>query len=133
MNRIILALILIQLAGCSSNPSRVVTEEPKVSSKKRYIEDVFRRQNQAMSQIILLPVDELDQTIQQSLIDAEQSVTILCKVLNDIASLHSEGKKESVVQKLKVSRSIKDCEKATLALELVLQQARDQLSSHDEI
>jgi hypothetical protein len=135
MTRSILAVLFIHLCGCSINPSQPVPEEQNVKSKKqykRYIETVFRRQNQAMSQIILLPVDELNKKTQQNLADAEQSVTTRCKVLNEIASLRSEGKKESMFQKLKVSRSINDCDAATRELEVILEQVYIQLNQ-DEI
>lgn len=122
--------------GCSIHPTQPSEDELKNSSKKRYkryVEDVFRRQNQAMSQIILLPVDSLSSDIQRELLNAEQAVTKRCKVLNDIASLHSEGKKESMMQKLKVSRSVKDCENATRDLELIMERAQMELSNHDDI
>jgi len=129
MIRILFVLILIQITGCSISQLNPTDEGQHVNSKqhyKRYVEEVFRRQNHAVSQMILLPIDELSDEMQLKLLDAEHSLTQRCKVLNDIASLRSEGKKESMLQKLKVSRSIKDCEAATHALEAVLEQAHSE-------
>ncbi len=136
MLRILLVLIFFNLCGCTTSPTREITQKSEARANKqykRYIENVFRRQNRAMSQIILLPVDELGVSVQQDLLNAEQSATSRCKVLNDIASLRSEGKKESMLQKLKVSRSIRDCENATLELEYLLERASEELMRLEEV
>lgn len=136
MIRILFVVIVIQITGCSTSPLNPTDEKQQVNSKqhyKRYVEAVFRRQNHAMSQMILLPIDELSGEMQLKLLNAEHSLTQRCKVLNDIASLRSEGKKESMLQKFKVSRSIKDCEAATHELEAVLEQARTELLTPGQV
>jgi hypothetical protein len=128
--RLFLFTVILLCFGCATNSERLTSPNGESLSKdrfKQYVESVFKRQNQAMSSMIMMPVDELSTDLQAQLLDAEHSVNTRCKALNDVANLHIDGKKESMFQKLKISRSVNDCDAATLQLEAVLERASEEL------
>ena len=78
---------------------------------------IFRRQNTATSQVMILTLDEEDNT----LVAAEQVMQDACVELNAYAIRLRDGLGENLLQQQQVFNSLDDCEAATRHLEVLLQ------------
>jgi hypothetical protein len=81
----------------------------------RYVESVFRLQNNLTSQTMLLEDVEAEHVLQ-----AEQKMHTACAALNDYASKDMDGLSISLSLSRRVEQSAAQCEKAALQLQTVL-------------
>lgn len=109
------------LSGCV-NLGEIPSDEIKPQGFAAYAEEVFRRQNNATSQVMTLSPDDLDDPEQyDALLTAEKNMQSACELLNDYASHSQEGEKMTLLFRSRVGISVKKCDHATQKLETLLQ------------
>jgi hypothetical protein len=92
------------------------------------VESLFRRQNQASHQVMMLLLDDSENIDLEKIEQAEFSMLEACKPLNEFAILERDNQKISLSNKQKILRSIPVCEQKTETLEKLLQQLLKRIS-----
>ena len=92
------------------------------------VESLFRRQNQASHQVMMLLLDDSENIDLEKIEQAEFSMLEACKPLNEFAILERDNQKISFSNKQKILRSIPVCEQKTETLEKLLQQLLKRIS-----
>ncbi len=85
------------------------------------VESLFRRQNQASHQVMMLLIEEPENIDLEKIEQAELSMLEACKALNEFAVLERDNQKISLSKKQKIISSIPACEQKTSDLEKLLQ------------
>ncbi|MFI3119135.1 MAG: hypothetical protein QX203_04075 [Methylococcaceae bacterium] len=112
--------LLALLPGCTLW-TEIVDEQIPPGSFSSYAETVFRRQNSAISQLMMLSLDELENNnIYAELLAAEKSLQKACAPLNSYAEKHQEGESTSLLLSARVGKSINACDSATTTMEALL-------------
>lgn len=110
---IIISFLLI--SGCSV--FKIPLGQEKISQLREEAESIFRRQNTATSQVMILTLDEEDST----LVEAEQAMQDACAELNAYAVRLRDGLGDNLLQQQQVFNSLNECDAATKHLEVLLQ------------
>ena len=84
----------------------------------RYVENVFRLQNNITSEIMAL--QETDATDNQGLLKAEQYMQEACAPLNEYVSRESEGLDTGLFLRRRVEKTAVDCEQKALKVKALL-------------
>ncbi len=110
MKQWLMALLLMaMMPACSLVDA--VTHEQELTV---YAENLFRRQNELTSQLMMLDsLSDDDNEIYQ----AELRMHEACKLLNDFAQYQMEGKSIGILFKRRVKNSLPECDEAIQELE----------------
>lgn len=118
--------LMLFSAGCSM--INTVTpdghyESRTISEFEVYAEDVFRRQNQASSELIMLLIDSESDGGERYhiLLDAEERILNACKSLNHIAAMTVANQPVDMNLKYQVMTSVSECDYTTRDVEEILQ------------
>ncbi len=85
-----------------------------------YAESIFRRQNQATQQVMILLEDDLTTEEEERLSEAELQMYKACHLLNEAANREMEGKNISVYFQGQVKLSFKACDESVKNMESIL-------------
>ncbi len=85
------------------------------------VESLFRRQNLASHQVMMLLLEEPENIDLEKIEQAESSMLDACRPLNEFAILERDNQKISLSKKRKIISSVPICEQKTIALEKLLQ------------
>jgi hypothetical protein len=87
-----------------------------------YAEAVFRRQNHATSQLMMLSLEDVEdsETI-DALLNAEKSMQTACETLNQYAEQSQEATSTSLLLRARAGKSVVNCDHATQILERLLE------------
>ena len=117
------------LQGCVLLPWETITpSDVKIADTeefKKYVEQVFRRQNKVTNQLIEIfeeEPDNIDEETYDALEDAEEEMQDACVVLNKIAAQKSHEEKISLQLKYKALKTVGHCDRATKNVENLLAQ-----------
>lgn len=113
-----LPLLFSQLTACSL--WQPATDTPSVTSLSAYAEAVFRRQNSAISKVMMLGLDEDESPAYERILAAEKSVQTACAALNDYAELAQDGENTGLLLSARAGKSLQACDAATTELERLL-------------
>ncbi len=113
MKRWWLAVLLIPITACSLIDA--LTHEQELTA---YAENLFRRQNELTSQLMMVDAADDDEIYQ-----AEMEMHEACKLLNDYARFQMEGKSMGILFKRRVKNSLPECDEAIQELEDCLEDA----------
>ncbi len=116
---IIMVVVINALQGCTvPSPKRYWD---KAVDFRDYAEQVFRRQNQINSEILMLLDEDVDDSESYAkLIEAEQNLQEQCQLLNEYAVRERDGVEITLLFKQKVQASVDDCETAMQEADLLL-------------
>ncbi len=103
------------LASCSIAQKPLRIKE----NMSKYAESIFKRQNLATQQFILLEED-LTPAEQERLSETEMQMFSACRLLNEAANLEMEGKKISFYFQGLIKNSLKECDDSVKKMELLL-------------
>jgi len=94
-------------------------ETRTVDEFKVYAENVFRRQNQASSKLIMLLIDNETSDLENynSLVEAEERILDACWPLNNIVVMKIENQPIDLSTQYKVMNTISDCDYITRDVE----------------
>ncbi len=96
--------------------------EPSSQHFAAYAEAVFRRQNHATSQMMLLSLEELeDKQVFEKLLGAEKSMQRACEALNAYAEQNQNGLSSNLLLRARAGKSVIACDEATKILENLLE------------
>jgi len=121
----VLATVTLLLHGCATVTIRTAGGGEKtmtIEAFSKYTEAVFRRQNRASDQVIML-ADEVDQPTYQKLADAEEKMLEACRPLNEIAARQRDQESVGLTLKLEIAPTIDACDRATTRRETLLRVA----------
>jgi hypothetical protein len=115
------------LAGCAGITT--YSEDGRIETRSQqdfetYAESVFRRQNEAGSELAMIYMDldgDADANSIETLSSAEDRMLDACRPLNDAALLQVKGEEPGFFKKLHVMNSLSRCERYTGELEYLLQ------------
>lgn len=119
MKCILIFLSLFSLLSCSS--LHFFTTPFDHTKLGNQVESLFRRQNQASDQVMMLLLEEPSNIDLESIEKAELTMLEACKALNEFAILERDNQKISLSKKQQIIKSIPSCEQKTAALEKILQ------------
>lgn len=119
MKRLIIFLSVLFLCNCNTLYLPLSLTQGSLETK---IETLFRCQNQASAQVMMLLVEEDNSPELDNLEHAEQLMLDACKPLNNYAVLERDNQKISLGQKQKALDSIHPCTKETEKLEIMLKE-----------
>jgi hypothetical protein len=88
---------------------------------ERYVEDVFKLQNQVTSQVMLL-LESGDIQSEQPVMKAEQHMQEICSPINEYASRDIDGLTIGFFLRRQVEKSAEDCDKAAHEVTVLLKQ-----------
>lgn len=112
-------MVLIILSGCTIGKS-----DPTFSTQSfaAYAESVFRRQNNATSQVMMLSTEEVavDQKDFNGLLAAEKKMHHACTDLVAYAQASQIENSTSLLQRARAGKAINACDQATYTLESLL-------------
>ncbi len=114
----LLVLLLLPTAGCAISSDSGYWR--KTFSFEQYAEDIFRRQNQITSRILMLSEDGVEVENMDDLLEAEQELEDACQLLNEYAVRERDGVAMGFLFKRKVQNSVEDCEDAIHDVESML-------------
>ena len=124
-SNLLLLHLLLMLTGCViSHPAQ---DGKNTLSFSEYVEDVFRRQNNIVSEILIIIEDDADETDHAELIRSEQNLQEACKLLNEYAVRERDELTMGLIFKRKVKNSVAGCEKAIENAESLLDDTRNNL------
>jgi hypothetical protein len=109
------------LAGCMTLGD-IPGGEDDPQSFAAYAEDVFRRQNNATSEVMTLSPDQVGDAAQyEALLSAEKNMQSACELLNDYAQRTQDGENTNLLFRSRVGIAVKNCDRATYKLETLLE------------
>lgn len=115
-----LFLMSLTLFGCAGQQLRV-EKVPQTMSFAAHAEAVFRRQNAATSQIMMLALDDVDAPeIYEALLKTEKNMQLACVDLTAYAVQSQTQSSASLMMRVRAGKSIYACELATSQLEKLL-------------
>lgn len=118
-----LVFIMMVLTGCAAPFERGYGAKRQSREEfERYVEDVFRLQNNMTSEVMMLMENEDNSQSHATLIRAEQHMREICAPLNEYASRNSEGLSVGLLLSHSVERSAVDCERAARQVESLLEE-----------
>lgn len=119
MKRLLLCLSVLLIVNCSTLdlPSSLI-----YGNLETQIESLFRRQNQASGQVMMLLMEEESSPKLDTLEKSEQLMLEACKPLNNYAVLERDNQRISLAQKQKALDSIHVCATETEKLEIMLKE-----------
>ena len=118
----VLTTITLLLQGCATVTIQTVGGAEKTMTIEEftmYTEAVFRRQNKASNQVIML-AEEVDPATYQKLAEAEEQMLEACGPLNKIAARQRDQESVGLSLKLEIAPTIDACDRATTQLETLL-------------
>ncbi len=118
----VLTMATLLLQACATVTIRTAGGGEKtmtIEEFEQYTEAVFRRQNHASDQVIML-AEEVDQTTYQKLAEAEEKMLEACRPLNEIAARQRDQESVGLALKLEIAPTIDACDRATTRLETLL-------------
>ena len=117
---ILLTILTASLMGCSYYQNRIKSPT-KALDYASFAEAVFRRQNQATSQIMLRSLDnnDFDQN-QLNLLNAEKIMRDACETLNHYANDSQASNNINLLLPTRMFISVKTCDQATQKVEKLL-------------
>jgi hypothetical protein len=115
------------LAGCAGITT--YSEDGSIETRSQqdfeaYAESVFRRQNEAGSDLVIIYMDldsDADAGSLEALSSAEDRMLDACRPLNDAALMWVKGEEPGFFQRLHLMNSLSSCERYTDELEYLLQ------------
>lgn len=120
--------LLVLTAGCSTivtiSPARGI-EARTLEEFNLYADEVFRRQSEANSKIIMYLIDYEtgNKTSQyEQLMAAEEKIVDACKNLNNMAVTRAEEREVTILQRYIFANSVGECDNATSVIEGLLQE-----------
>jgi RNA 3'-terminal phosphate cyclase len=122
----VLAVLTLLLQGCSTVTIRTGDGGEKtmtIEEFRKYSEEVFRRQNRASDQVIMLS-EEVDPATYQKLAETEEQMLEACGPLNEIAARQRDQESVGLSLKLEIAPTIDACDRATAHLEALLRTVR---------
>ena len=117
-----LTVVVLLLHGCATVTIPIADRGEKtmtIDEFSKYTEAVFRRQNRASDQVIML-AEEMDPPTYQKLADAEEKMLEACRPLNEIAARQRDQESVGLTLKLEIAPAIDACDRATTRLETLL-------------
>jgi len=111
----LLSCTTVTLVDINGQSKTRTTEEFKI-----YVEEVFRRQNNAILDVGLMLDDITDPESAHKLELAEKQLLSACEPVNEAAIRQSEQKSVSWVLQLEVKNSITECDHATHSLNEII-------------
>lgn len=117
-----LMAVILLLQGCATVTVQTAGGAEKtmtIEEFEKYTEAVFRRQNRASNQVIML-AEEVDQPTYKKLSKAEEKMLEACGPLNEIAARHRDQESVGLMLKLEIAPTIDACDRATSRLETLL-------------
>lgn len=118
----ILTTVALLLQGCATVTIRTddgCEKTMTIEAFEQYTEAVFRRQNRASDQVIML-AEEVDQATYQTFAEAEEMMLEACRSLNEIAARQRDQESVGLTLKLEIAPTIDACDRATTRLETLL-------------
>lgn len=114
-------LLLNSLWSCAiSSPKQYWN---KTIDFRTYAEEVFRRQNQISSEILMLTdEDVVNPDLYAKLLQAEQNLQDQCQLLNEYAIRERDGVEIPLLFQQEVQSSVDDCELAMQKADVLLNQ-----------
>jgi len=109
-------ILCAALSGCittkTADGRRLLTGS---DSFRVYVEQVFRRQNRVINDLIyLLPeIEQTDGMFYACLTQAESDMLESCRHLNKLAASYRDDRKPGFFKRIKMSRSATGCDRAT--------------------
>jgi len=117
-----LIFIVMIVTGCAASFDRGYGAKRQSREEfERYVEDVFRLQNNMTSEVMMLTESEDNSQSHVTLIRAEQDMQKICAPLNEYASRDSEGLSVGLLLSHSVEKSAVDCERAARQVESLLE------------
>jgi hypothetical protein len=116
----VLLIFFLNLTGCAllSSAPKIVTQQ----TLKNQLEELFRRQNKATSEVMMFTMDEPDAEVFEELLEAEQQMLQACDPLNEYAVRELDQLSLGIMLKNKVLAAMDDCEDATELVEIVIKE-----------
>ena len=111
-------LIISITSGCATFP--VNETSPNHLSLKEQVEELFRRQNNAASEVMMLSLDETDNEEFEELSDAELKMQNACTALNEYAVRSRDQLSLGFFLQQRVLSEIDLCDDATQIVESLL-------------
>lgn len=110
--RIVASLLALSITGCASL-------SPELAKRS---EQAFRTHNTVSSDYLFV-LDSLEPESQQyqDLSDLEQQMLSACRTLNQLAIDYRDGKRVGFFKKLRVPKTIENCETATSAAQTAIE------------
>ncbi|MEE9396712.1 MAG: hypothetical protein V3V31_06830 [Methylococcales bacterium] len=112
--------LLCALSGCVTLPwETIVPSDVKIADTegfKKYVEQVFRRQNKVTNQLIEIfeeKPDSIDEDTYDALEDAEEEMQDACVALNEIAAGKSQDEQIGLQLKYRALKTVGQCDRAT--------------------
>jgi hypothetical protein len=93
---------------------------------KEHVFDVFKRQNNAIGEVMILTEDEMDNADYDRLLEAEKRMLEACKPLNEYAVLKRDDLNTDLFLYQEAMNAAGDCEDSTSAMETILQKFNDE-------
>jgi hypothetical protein len=123
------ALLGATLAGCivpvpGDDPLELELMTP--DELRAYTEDVFRRHNRVVTQLMMAGTASLDERQRRRLERAEARMNRACADLNDVASARAAGRDTDLALENRVRTSVADCEGRTEAVASMLERFAEQ-------
>ena len=118
----VLTAVALLLQGCATVTIRTAGGGEKtmtIEAFSKYTEAVFRRQNRASDQVIML-AEEVDPPTYRKLTEAEKKMLEACRPLNEIAARQRDQESVGLKLKLEIAPTIDACDRAATRLETLL-------------
>ena len=113
-----LVIFISQFSACAIFPSvvNVVDQE----SLRKQLEELFRRQNNATSEVMMLTMDDPDAESFTDLFEAEAEMQQACEPLNEYAVRERDKLEAGLILIKKILDAMAACEESTEQVELIL-------------
>ena len=113
-------VVLLAQTGCTANLLSIYGDKGLTKDEfSKYVEDVFRFQNQLTCEVMLLDKDEWRKDY-NALLQAEQIMHQACQSLNEYADKEGTGERISLLLQRQVNKSVVTCEQAAQNLDALL-------------
>ena len=96
---------------------------------KEHVQDVFRRQNHATGEMMILMEEDIDPVSYEQLMEAEKKMLMACEPLNEYAVLKRDGLDADLILYQRAMSSAEDCEDSTGQMEALL----EKISADDNV
>ena len=121
-------IFISQLSACAifTSGSKIVDQE----ALEIELEDLFMRQNNASSEVMMLTMDEPDAEEFEDLLEAEQQMREVCDPLNEYAVRELEQLSLGLMLQNRILDAMDDCDDATTQVESLI---NEDLTDHDDV
>ncbi len=125
--RLAVALMALLLTACTSSLWGGYGDDGLSKEEfTRYVENVFRKQNNLTSQAMMLMEGDADNNEYAPLLLAEQNMHKACRFLNEYASRDKDGLSIGLLLQRDVEKTAPDCEKTAKKLAALLANQQEQ-------